>query len=38
MDIQCESCQARYILDERLFKDAKAVRVKCRKCGGYTGV
>ena len=35
MNIQCESCQARYRLDERLFKDSRAVRVKCRKCGGY---
>jgi len=35
MNIQCESCQARYNLDERLFRDSRAVRVKCRKCGGY---
>ena len=34
MNIQCESCQARYNLDERLFRDSRAVRVKCRKCGG----
>jgi protein-tyrosine kinase len=35
MNIQCESCQARYNLDERLFRDSRAVRVKCRKCGGF---
>ena len=35
MNIQCESCEARYKLDERLFRDAKAVRAKCRRCGEY---
>ena len=34
MNIQCDKCLARYDLDQRLFSDASAVRVKCRKCGG----
>ena len=35
MNIQCENCQARYNLDERLFRDSRAVRAKCRRCGGF---
>jgi predicted Zn finger-like uncharacterized protein len=32
--IECESCHSRFRLDKALFKGSKAVRVRCRKCGG----
>jgi predicted Zn finger-like uncharacterized protein len=35
MVIECESCQSRYRLDKALFKESKAIRVRCRKCGGF---
>jgi predicted Zn finger-like uncharacterized protein len=34
MVITCESCLARFRLDKGLLKGSKAVRVRCRKCGG----
>jgi len=34
MVIECEACQSRFRLDERLFKGSRAIRVRCRKCGG----
>lgn len=35
MVIDCESCRSRFRVDETLLKDAKAIRFRCRKCGGY---
>lgn len=34
MVIECESCQSRFRLDRQLFRGARALRVRCRKCGG----
>ena len=35
MVIECQSCQSRFRLATSLFKDSRAIRVRCRKCGGY---
>ncbi len=34
MVVECESCRSRFRLDESLLKESKAVRFRCRKCGG----
>ena len=34
MVVECESCRARFRLNESLLKESKAVRFRCRKCGG----
>jgi predicted Zn finger-like uncharacterized protein len=34
MDITCGDCGARFRLDRALLKEAKGVRVRCRRCGG----
>jgi hypothetical protein len=33
--IECQSCQSRFRLAKALFKESRAIRVRCRKCGGY---
>ena len=33
--VDCEACKSRFRLDSSLFQGAKAIRVRCRKCGGY---
>ena len=33
MSIHCHKCHARYHMDQAMFKGAKGVRVRCRKCG-----
>jgi hypothetical protein len=33
--IECEACHSRFRLAKALFKESKAIRVRCRKCGGY---
>jgi len=35
MVIECEDCRSRFRLAKSLFKDSRAIRVRCRKCGGY---
>lgn len=35
MVIECQSCQSRFRLARSLFKESRAIRVRCRKCGGY---
>jgi len=35
MVIECQSCQSRFRLAKALFKESRAIRVRCRKCGGY---
>lgn len=35
MVIECESCRSRFRVDETLLEEAKAVRFRCRKCGGH---
>lgn len=35
MVIECQSCQSRFRLAKSLFKESRAIRVRCRKCGGY---
>ncbi len=35
MVIECQACKSRFRLDRALFKESKAIRVRCRKCGGY---
>jgi hypothetical protein len=32
--VECEACKSKFRLDPSLFKGAKAIRVRCRKCGG----
>lgn len=34
MVVECESCGSSFRLNESLLKDSKAVRFRCRKCGG----
>ena len=34
MVVECESCRSRFRLNESLLKESKAVRFRCRKCGG----
>ncbi|MEW6719945.1 MAG: hypothetical protein AB1346_05810 [Thermodesulfobacteriota bacterium] len=34
MVIECGSCGSRFRLAKSLFKDSRAIRVRCRKCGG----
>jgi len=34
MVVVCESCRSRFRLSESLLKESKAVRFRCRKCGG----
>ena len=34
MVVECKSCGSRYRLNESLLKESKAVRFRCRKCGG----
>lgn len=34
MIVECESCRSRFRLSESLLKESKAVRFRCRKCGG----
>jgi predicted Zn finger-like uncharacterized protein len=33
MRIECHKCHAQYHMDPSLFKGAKGVRVRCRRCG-----
>ena len=33
MNIDCNTCRARYHVDSALFKGAKGMRVRCRRCG-----
>jgi predicted Zn finger-like uncharacterized protein len=33
--IDCDACKSRFRLDSSLFKGARAVRVRCRKCSGF---
>jgi hypothetical protein len=33
--IECQSCQSRFRLAKSLFKESRAIRVRCRRCGGY---
>lgn len=33
--IDCESCGSRFRVDETLLEEAKAVRFRCRRCGGH---
>jgi hypothetical protein len=33
--VECESCRSRYRLNESLLEESKAVRFRCRKCGGF---
>jgi predicted Zn finger-like uncharacterized protein len=33
MNIDCHICHSRYHMDPALFRGAKGVRVRCRKCG-----
>lgn len=35
MAVECESCRSRFRLNESLLKQSKAVRFRCRKCGGF---
>jgi predicted Zn finger-like uncharacterized protein len=35
LQVDCEACKSRFRLDSSLFKGARAIRVRCRKCGGY---
>jgi len=35
MVVECESCRSRFRLNESLLKESKAVRFRCRKCGGF---
>jgi len=34
MVVECESCRSSFRLNESLLKESKAVRFRCRKCGG----
>lgn len=34
MVVECESCRSRFRLNESLLQESKAVRFRCRKCGG----
>jgi predicted Zn finger-like uncharacterized protein len=34
MVVECESCGSSFRLNESLLKESKAVRFRCRKCGG----
>jgi len=34
MVVECESCRSRFRLNESLLEESKAVRFRCRKCGG----
>ena len=38
MTIECDRCHARYRMDPALFKGARGVRVRCRKCGNFMDV
>lgn len=33
MNIECDRCHARYRLDPALFRGAREIRVRCRRCG-----
>ena len=33
MTVVCNSCHARFHLDDRLFRGSRGMRVRCRKCG-----
>lgn len=33
--VDCEACKSRFRLDSSLFQGAKAIQVRCRKCGGH---
>ena len=35
MAVECESCHSRFRLNTSLLKQSKAVRFRCRKCGGF---
>ena len=35
MAVECESCRSRFRLNASLLKQSKAVRFRCRKCGGF---
>jgi len=35
MTVTCESCGSRFRLNEALLANAKAVRFRCRRCGGF---
>ena len=35
MVVECESCRSRFHLNVSLLKESKAVRFRCRKCGGF---
>jgi len=38
MHIDCHVCNARYHMDPSLFKGAKGIRLRCRKCGNSLDV
>ena len=38
MKIDCQKCHARYHMDPALFKGAKGMRVRCRRCGNSLDV
>jgi predicted Zn finger-like uncharacterized protein len=38
MVIECDACHSRFRLDKGLFRGSKAIRVRCRKCGGSIAV
>ena len=38
MNIDCHKCHARYHMDPALFKGAKGMRVRCRRCGNSLDV
>ena len=38
MHIDCHGCHARYHMDLALFKGAKGIRLRCRKCGNSLDV
>jgi len=38
MNIDCNTCHARYHVDPALFKGAKGMRVRCRRCGNFLSV
>jgi predicted Zn finger-like uncharacterized protein len=38
MHIDCHGCHARYHMDLALFKGAKGIRFRCRKCGNSLDV
>ena len=38
MVVECDSCRSRFRLNESLLKESKAVRFRCRRCGGFITV